>query len=262
MQKSSAARLTAVALVAFSSIVFVFPLITQAQTLPSTVFYPVSVNPPQGNGPSNTFKIGYYDQNGASSIAQASVFFIPKTSSSAVNACLIEYDQKSNSLFLMNNAGSTWSAPVVIGVTGTLSNSQCTVNVGNSSVSAIDSTHLVLTLPITFSSSFYGADSISGAVVDNGTSSGWIGIGQWTGAATSAPGELIDTLSYFVTQHPTIALRLASWPDGNAFFNQVVDAANNRLFFTKWGPRSLIGYKRGPFTYRWRFLGIQEIAGG
>jgi hypothetical protein len=23
-----------------------------------------------------------------------------------------------------------------------------------------------------------------------------------------------------------------------------------------------LAYKRGPFTYRWRFLGIQEIAGG
>jgi hypothetical protein len=234
--------LLSLAFFALPALAFVLPLITHAQTLPSTVFYPVSVNPPQGNGPSNTFKVGYYDQNGASSIAQAYVFFTPKTSSSEAGTCLIEYDQKSNSLFLMNDAGSTWSAPAVVGVAGTLSNTQCTVNVGNSSVSVIDSTHLVLTLPITFSSSFYGSNSIEGAVVDNGTSSGWIGIGRWTGAATSTPGELIDTLSYFVTQHPTVALRLASWPDGNAFFNQIVDAAYNRLFFTKWGPRSFIGY--------------------
>ena len=213
-----------------------------AQTLPTTVFYPVSVNPPQGNGPSTTFKVAYYDQHGATAISQIFFFVMSKALGTAAHSCLVEYDQPSNSLYLMNDAGTAWVGPSVLGTGGTLSNSQCSFTGSAAQKSIVNTINLVLTLPINFTSAFYGNNILRGAVVENGVSSGYINVGSFTATATATQGELIDTLSYFLTQHPTTALRLSTWNDNGAFENQVVETALNRAYLTKWGPRSFLGY--------------------
>ena len=80
----------------------------------------------------------------------------------------------------MNDAGTNWLGPMTLGTTGTLQNSQCSINVGSSSASGSGNT-LTLNLPITFGSSFAGTQTIWMIAYDNaGLSSGWQSMGTWS----------------------------------------------------------------------------------
>jgi hypothetical protein len=82
-------------------------------------------------------------------------------------------------LFFLNDAGTTWSAPVAPGTAITLSNSQCSVNVGAASMTA-SGVDLILNLPVTFTSAYNGSKGIyMYAASAGGTASGWTDQGSW-----------------------------------------------------------------------------------
>jgi hypothetical protein len=94
-----------------------------------------------------------------------------------------------NLLYLANDAGSAWIMPgLTPGVAGTVSNSQCTLNAGSSSVSTPGVTggpiyynELGLNVALTFNSTFTGLKNVYFyAAGYSGLNSGWVNDGTWT----------------------------------------------------------------------------------
>jgi len=150
----------------------------------------VSVAPNTGTGLNQTFTLHYSDSNGAGDLA--SVRLRIGTSNAGPGTCSAWYDPAAATIKLTDNAG-TWGAPVPIG-SGTLSNSQCTLNLGSSSATP-SGTDLTLVLSITFSSSFAGSKNVymmATSVAGSGT--GWILRGGWTPIPSGAPA-VVDAVS-------------------------------------------------------------------
>src|SRR5581483_10086973 len=145
-----------------------------------------SVTPNSGSGTSRMFTFHYSSVNGYPYIK--SVFALVNGSLSSHNGCRIEYQQAANRLYLLNDAGTTSLGPLTPGIAGTVSNSQCTLDAGASSLIGSGNT-LSLTVSLKFASIFAGLKTLYGEAVDNGQlNSGWITLGSWTtGTPLSAP---------------------------------------------------------------------------
>jgi hypothetical protein len=137
---------------------------------------PVSVTPNSSSGSSQTFAFNFSDPNGATDIVSAQMDINAQLS--ATNACYFYYSRALNALYLANNAGA-WQGPVTVGSAGMLSNSECSVNAGSSSVSASGTT-LTLNLAISFQAAFAGAKGIFMEVQNATQDSGWSNLGSWT----------------------------------------------------------------------------------
>ncbi|MGP8243954.1 MAG: SBBP repeat-containing protein [Bryobacteraceae bacterium] len=136
----------------------------------------VSVSPSSGNGLTQTFTFVFSDTGGAGDLHQQYALF--NSSSSTTNACEVEYD--GSNLYLLNNAGASWSGPMAPGSSSSLSNSQCTLGGSGSSASASGNT-LTLTLPLTFASSFAGSDNTyMETTTQEGVNTGLVARGTWT----------------------------------------------------------------------------------
>jgi len=92
---------------------------------PSTQPPTMSVTPTSGVGISQIFSFHVNDLNGYRYIPEASALI--EASVTGVNSCYVYYLQAENMLYLYNNAGSAVSSGN-LGSTTTLSNSQCSVN--------------------------------------------------------------------------------------------------------------------------------------
>ena len=115
-----------------------------------------SLTPSMGAGAGQTIAFSFTDTAGASDIQAAGI--VINTSFSAVNACFLYFSNGTNLLYLLTNSGSV-PAGMVIGSSGTLSNSQCSVNVGSSSVTLSGDT-LRLNLALTFAPGFVGLNNV------------------------------------------------------------------------------------------------------
>lgn len=107
------------------------------------------------------------------------------------NACYIAFSQPSGMLYLVDDKGpeAGLSAPLVLGTTGSVSNTQCRVNGVDSSATG-SGTNLSLRLSITFHPAFAGSQVIYLAARDQVTgNSGWQtkGFHQIPGAPFSYP---------------------------------------------------------------------------
>ena len=154
----------------------------------------VSVTPNSGSGLGpQTFNLVYADSDGFSYLNDVQVLFSPLESLS--NSCMLQYTPSTNNLYLMNDAGTTWLGPMTLGTAGTLQNSQCSVNVGSSSVSG-SGNNLTLNLPITFTSSFAGTQTIWMIAYDNaGLSSGLQNMGTWSLPAAEPTSPSITSVN-------------------------------------------------------------------
>lgn len=116
----------------------------------------VSVSPSTGSGNSQTFAFQFSDEAGAGDLTSVSVLF--NASVSTTTACSVTYDRVRNALYLLTDAGQLPASSITPG-SGTLQNSQCSLNGVGSSV-ALSGQILTLNLALTFSSSFSGAKNI------------------------------------------------------------------------------------------------------
>ncbi len=138
---------------------------------------PSSVSPASGSGLTQTFTAVYNDGNGAADIAGA--YVLVNSQIRADLGCFVLYHATANTVQLLDNSGQWWSAPVPVG-TGSLSNSQCTVNVAAVTTSASGAT-LTVNLPLTFTTAFAGNRNVYLLAVDrNGLNSNWSSKGTWT----------------------------------------------------------------------------------
>jgi uncharacterized repeat protein (TIGR01451 family) len=151
-------------------------IIQATGTAPSAV----SVAPSSGSGAQQTFALHYADPLGAADLTSVWVWFTANFSSgSSANSCMLYYARATNQLFFLNDAGTAWSSPVAPGTALTLSNSQCSVNVGAASVTP-SGTDLIVNLPVTFAAAYAGTRSTYMYAAGSSGNSGWQAMGSWT----------------------------------------------------------------------------------
>jgi hypothetical protein len=98
-------------------------------------------------------------------------------SGNGVNTCTVQYNRSAGTVSILNNAATAWTAGTL--GSGTLSNSQCTVNLVTSSVST-SGNNLTLRLAITFNQAWSGTKyTYMLATAQSGATSGWTRRGQW-----------------------------------------------------------------------------------
>jgi hypothetical protein len=137
----------------------------------------VSVSPSSGSGASQTFTFVYTDVNGAPDLGSAQAMI--NASNSGVSSCYVWVAPVTGTIWLAGDAGN-WPASLTLGTSGTLQNSQCSVNVGSSSATVSGNTY-TLNLVMTFASGFSGAKNIySYAANLTELNSGWQTVGAWT----------------------------------------------------------------------------------
>jgi hypothetical protein len=161
---------------------------TPAAPLPPS---PVSVTPTGGTGISEVFHLTYSDPSGFASISATQT--IINGTLTYTGACAVFYQVSSQTLAIINDAGSAFSVPAKLGVAGTLQNSQCSIDVGASSASGVGN-NLTLNLAVTFTPSFVGVKSIYMQLQNKfGLTSGWQNRGAWAPAAAPAPSPISVT---------------------------------------------------------------------
>jgi hypothetical protein len=106
------------------------------------------------------------------------VWFTPAFGGSVANRCLLYYEHSSNLLRLIDDAGTAW-LPGTPGTAGTLQNSQCSINVGATTVVS-SGNNVTLSIPMTFTPSFAGAKQVWMYALGSTASSGWQQRGTWT----------------------------------------------------------------------------------
>jgi hypothetical protein len=118
----------------------------------------VSLSPNSGSGTSVTFTAVYSDPNGAGDLGEA--MLLVNTGVSGPGACWIYYQPQSNLMYLSNDAGTGWLMPgLTPAVSGTVSNSQCTLN-GGSSSAATAGNNLTLGVGLSFTPAFAGSKNV------------------------------------------------------------------------------------------------------
>jgi hypothetical protein len=189
----------------------------------------VSATPNPASGLSNTFVLTYSDTYGAAYLSSVGVIFNSQANDS--NSCTVSYSPASNLVSLVND-GATASSTITPG-SGTLSNSQCTINGGGTSV-VTSGNNLTLNLAVTASSTFTGKYGILMMAGDySSASTGWVNNGTWTPAANQAPA--VVSVSPNPASGPSNIFALTySDPNGatdlnivGAIFNATVSTTNS-----------------------------------
>ncbi|PWU05637.1 MAG: hypothetical protein C5B51_14045, partial [Terriglobia bacterium] len=150
----------------------------------------VSAVPGAGAGSFLNLAVTVADGSGPNAITNISILL--NNGLSGANGCWVLFNRPANSLQLANDAATGFSAPITIGSTASMANSQCTVNAGGASVSS-SGTGLTVNLPLSFAFSFAGAKSSFVIVYDATLNSGWQGTGTWTVPA-SGPPAIVSTV--------------------------------------------------------------------
>ena len=90
----------------------------------------VSVAPSTGSGAESDVYIRLFRRQWGGGFDIGAQMDINSTLSPA-SACYVYTTPSSNAVYLSNDAGSGWSGPLTLGSSGTLQNSQCSINVGS-----------------------------------------------------------------------------------------------------------------------------------
>jgi hypothetical protein len=138
----------------------------------------VSVTPDAGSGSSRVFSFKVADGNGFADLDAVSID-IAGTLTPA-GACWMIFWESSKQVSLANDAGAGWVGTETLGSSGTMQNSQCTLNLAGSSSSG-SGAYLTVNLSLSFPTAFAGAKDIFANAEDNeGLYSGWQALGTWT----------------------------------------------------------------------------------
>jgi Zn-dependent metalloprotease len=142
----------------------------------------VSVTPNSGTGVTQTFTLAYTDSAGAA--ADMNGAFVRFTNNATGALCQIQHRATTGLVRLMGDDGITWGTFTAYG-SGTLTNSQCTLNLGSSSATP-SGNDLSVALNITFKGLFGGPTTVAMKAQSlTGATTGWLNKGTWTvGGAT------------------------------------------------------------------------------
>lgn len=139
----------------------------------------VSVSPSDGTGTAQTFALRYSDTAGATDLA-STIAWVSTTAESGSNSCGVFYDRSSNTVSLLNDAGSQWTSGA-LGSGGGLSNSQCVVSLGQETSVVTSGNTLTWNLAVWFTSRFGGTKNVyMMAFTEGGASTTLQASGTWT----------------------------------------------------------------------------------
>ena len=134
------------------------PMGTWTVSVPIPAPQAVTVTPSTGQGPGGTFAFFYSDPLGTSDLSSVQAIF---QTSAGTPACALTVNPGNGSVGLMNDANTALLGPMTLGTSGTLQNSQCSVNVAASSGVAVTNIY-TLTIAVTFKGGFGGAKNVVG----------------------------------------------------------------------------------------------------
>jgi hypothetical protein len=148
--------------------------ITQSRQPPSA---PVSISPGAGTGMGGIVAFTFNDPRGWQDLDVGNILI--NDFLDGRHACYLAYSVPSGVLYLVNDAGTALLPGLVLNGSGTLYNSQCTVNGAGSSVTKNGQT-LTLNLNLFFGPGFTGNKILYLAARDlQGGNSGWQALGTW-----------------------------------------------------------------------------------
>jgi hypothetical protein len=150
----------------------------------------VSVTPDSGFGLTQQFSFVGSSPVGSGNVA--ALYMIFGLNVSAANSCYAKWVAATNQVFLLNDAGTTYGAGAAPGSATTLSNSQCSVNLANTTFTP-SGDDVTVDLAVSFTAKFVGPKKVYLNAVDlKGESSGWVQEGTWlvSAVAESAPSAV------------------------------------------------------------------------
>jgi List-Bact-rpt repeat protein len=168
--------------------------ITETASFASGAAYPGAVSPNGGSASTQTFTFTFNDSNGYAELAVVDVLI--NSYLDGVGACYVAFapvSATSGYLYLVDDAGDggyVSGSPILLPSSGTLSNSQCTINGAGGSVTASGNT-LTLTLAVTFASGFGGNKIFYTAARSNSQNSGWQALGTWNVPGSAPVGPAV-----------------------------------------------------------------------
>jgi len=144
----------------------------------------IAVNPDSGTGFSQLFTATYSDSAGASDL-RARIRF----AGASGTACIVEFNAATNQVRMQDDTGA-WMGGVTLPSGGSMANSQCTLDLAQSSA-VKNGNNLTLALQLLFSGSFGGTKTTSlMALATNGQNTGWVARGMWTVPVTLLDGSV------------------------------------------------------------------------
>src|ERR1700722_4383128 len=148
---------------------------------------PVAVSsvPGSGSGAGERISFTVSDPAGPSFITGAAMLF--QSTFNLNNACYLIWDGTHNTISLTFDNPANGQTPFAPGAAGIATNEQCTMNAANSTV-IMGATQVIITLDLTFNSTFFGPKNIYLYASELATNSGWTSVGTWTvtGGASTA----------------------------------------------------------------------------
>src|SRR3984957_9393606 len=148
---------------------------------------PVAVSsvPGSGSGAGERISFTVSDPAGPSFITGAAMLF--QSTFNLNNACYLIWDGTHNTISLTFDNPANGQTPFTPGSPGIATNEQCTMNAANSTV-VLGATQVIITLDLTFNSTFFGPKNIYLYASELATNSGWTSVGTWTvtGGASTA----------------------------------------------------------------------------
>ena len=141
--------------------------------------------PGSGSGPSQRFSFTFSDQGGSGFLTGLAMLLAPTLNTS--NACSIVYDRTANVLSLAYDNPLSGAGSLTPGSNFVVANSQCTLKGANSTV-IFSTTSVVVTVDLSFNSSWFGTRNIYGYAGEVGVNTGYVTVGSWgvTGGTPSA----------------------------------------------------------------------------
>jgi uncharacterized protein (TIGR03437 family) len=160
--------------------------ITQAANNLLQIPAPVSLMPFQGTGPNATLTAVYAHPNGWASIRSAEFIVNPRWEpGSRGGGCYIKYAPGTGLFTLIADDGNSVAGTTRPGSLTNITNSQCTLNAANSSVTG-SGNNLTIATSLTFQPTFIGQRHIWMQAVDyNNFSTNWLVYGVWFPTATT-----------------------------------------------------------------------------
>ena len=179
---------------------------TVSQALPVAV----SVTPSSGSGASQVFAFAFSDSSGYAAISSVSI--LVNGSLAEAGGCYLIYYRSANMLYLANDDGTAWLSPIVPGSSGSVQNSQCTLQASGSSVSG-SGNDLTVRLSLQFRGSFTGSKNVYMEAYD-GKNSGWQQRGVWNIPSNAPPAPVSVTPSSGTVSGQTVTF---AFSDSNGY---------------------------------------------
>jgi hypothetical protein len=144
-----------------------------------------SAVPSSGSGAGERFTFILTDPGGASFLKSGAILFA--STFNTLNACYLIWDGTAGTISLTYDNPANGQTPFPPGANGIATNEQCTMNALNSTV-IVSATQVLITLDLTFNSTFFGLKNIYLYAAEAAVNSGWNTVGTWTvtGGASSA----------------------------------------------------------------------------